>query len=86
MLTAALPFLLLALALFVMIWAGRHFYTHAWTAFRHHSADMNTLVSVGTGAAFIYSLVATFAPQLFTSRGLPADVYYEAVIVFSRSC
>ena len=80
-LLAALPFALLALSLFVMVWAGRHFYTHAWSAFRHHSADMNTLVSVGTGAAFVYSLVATFAPNLFVSRGIPADVYYEAVIV-----
>lgn len=77
----ATPFALLALSLAIMAWAGRHFYTHAWTAFRHHSADMNTLVAVGTSAAFLYSLLATFAPQVFTSRGLPADVYYEAVIV-----
>ena len=34
---------------------GRHFYTRAWAAFRHHSADMNTLIAVGTGAAFVYS-------------------------------
>ncbi|MGH7535245.1 MAG: cation transporter, partial [Gemmatimonadales bacterium] len=40
--------LLLALALPVVGWAGRHFYTRAWNAFRHHSADMNTLIAVGT--------------------------------------
>jgi Cu+-exporting ATPase len=65
----------------VMLWAGRHFYTRAWAAFRHHSADMNTLVAVGTGAAFLYSVVATVAPELFLQRGLTPDVYYEAVII-----
>ncbi|MBA3258964.1 MAG: copper-translocating P-type ATPase [Gemmatimonadales bacterium] len=72
---------LLAATAAVMGWAGRHFYTRAWTAFRHHSADMNTLIAVGTGAAFLYSLVATFAPGVFLSRGLMPDVYYEAVII-----
>ncbi len=72
---------LLALTLVVMAWAGRHFYVRAWAAARHRSADMNTLVAVGTGAAFLYSLVATIAPGVFLSRGLPADVYYEAVVL-----
>ncbi|MGH7468057.1 MAG: heavy metal translocating P-type ATPase [Longimicrobiales bacterium] len=74
---------LLLLTLIVMLWAGRHFYTRAWSAFRHHSADMNTLIAVGTGAAFLYSLLATVAPGLFVSRGLMPDVYYEAVIFIS---
>ena len=64
----------------VMAWAGGHFYTRAWSAFRHHAADMNTLVAVGTGAAFLYSLTATVAPAAFLSRGLAPDVYYEAVL------
>ena len=72
---------LLLLTSGVMVWAGRHFYTRAWLAFRHHSADMNTLVAVGTGAAFLYSVAATVVPTLFTSRGVAADVYYEAVIL-----
>jgi Cu+-exporting ATPase len=72
---------MLAVTLAVMVWAGRHFYLRAWAAFRHHSADMNTLIAVGTGAAFVYSLVATVAPEIFTSRGLAPDVYYEAVII-----
>jgi Cu+-exporting ATPase len=72
---------LLFAALGVMLWAGRHFYTRAWAAFRHHSADMNTLIAVGTGAAFVYSLVATVAPGIFVRRGLTPDVYYEAVII-----
>lgn len=72
---------LLAATVAVMGWAGRHFYTRAWAAFRHHSADMNTLIAVGTGAAFLYSVVATVAPGVFLSRGLVPDVYYEAVII-----
>nr|MBA3467864.1 heavy metal translocating P-type ATPase [Gemmatimonadaceae bacterium] len=77
----ALSYGLLFVTLGVMVWAGRHFYTRAWAAFRHHSADMNTLVAVGTGAAFLYSVVATVAPGFFLSRGLAPDVYYEAVII-----
>ena len=76
-----ISYTLLALTLGVMAWAGRHFYTRAWAAFRHHSADMNTLVAVGTGAAFLYSVIATVAPGFFVSRGVAPDVYYEAVII-----
>jgi Cu+-exporting ATPase len=77
---AVLSYGLLGLTLGVMAWAGRHFYTRAWAAFRHHSADMNTLVAVGTGAAFLYSVAATVAPGFFLSRGVAPDVYYEAVV------
>jgi P-type Cu+ transporter len=75
-----LTYLLLAMTAFVMGWAGRHFYTRAWAAFRHHSADMNTLVATGTGAAFLFSLAATFFPGFFLARGVAPDVYYEAVL------
>src|SRR5690606_31078413 len=75
-----LEFVLLGLTVAVMAWAGRHFYTRAWAAFRHRTADMNTLVAVGTLAAFGYSLAATFAPEAFLSRGVRPDVYYEAVL------
>lgn len=78
---AVLSYLLLFMTIGVMAWAGRHFYVRAWAAFRHHSADMNTLVAVGTGAAFVYSLAATLAPGFFVARGLAPDVYYEAVII-----
>ena len=79
--TAFIPWCLLLLTLAVMGWAGREFYTRAWAAFRHHAADMNTLVAVGTGAAFVYSLIATVAPQQFLARGVAPDVYYEAVVI-----
>ena len=78
---AALTWTLMLVTLGVMAWAGRHFYTRAWAAFRHHSADMNTLIAVGTGAAFVYSVVATVAPDFFMRRGVAPDVYYEAVII-----
>jgi P-type Cu+ transporter len=79
--TGVLSYGLLLLTVGVMAWAGRDFYVSAWSAFRHHAANMNTLVAVGTGAAFLYSAAATLAPGFFTSHGVAPDVYYEAVIV-----
>jgi Cu+-exporting ATPase len=81
MVLAPPPAVALVATTFVMLWAGRHFYVRAWQAFRHHAADMNTLIAVGTGAAYLYSVPATLAPRFFESRGVPADVYYEAVIL-----
>ena len=78
---SAITIALLVATVGVMGWAGRHFYTRAWAAFRHHSADMNTLIAIGTGAAFIYSVIATVAPGFFLRRGVAPDVYYEAVII-----
>ena len=71
---------LCALSLAVMAWPGAQFYAGAWRSLRHRAANMNTLIAVGTGAAFLYSALATFAPHLFARGGLPADVYYEAVV------
>jgi Cu+-exporting ATPase len=71
---------LLALTLPVVGWAGRHFYTRAWAAFRHHGADMNTLIAVGTGAAFLYSAVVTLFDDWFAARGIEPHVYFEAVV------
>ncbi|MGN6594256.1 MAG: heavy metal translocating P-type ATPase, partial [Terriglobales bacterium] len=75
-----LRWLSLACTLPVVLWAGRHFYVRAWKAFRHRSADMNTLIALGTGAALLFSLLTTLAPQLFLRHGMPAGVYYEAVV------
>ncbi len=63
----------------VVVWSGGQFYRSAWSGFRHRTADMNTLIAVGTGAAYLYSLFATFAPGVFAGAGHPADVYYESV-------
>ena len=72
---------LMAATTAVILFAGRDFYVRAWRAFRHHSADMNTLIAVGTGAAYLYSVVATVAPRLLARGGVAPDVYYEAVII-----
>ena len=69
----------LALTSLVVFWPGRHFYTRAWRAFRHHTADMNTLIALGTGAAYLYSVAATVTPGFFHARGIMPELYYEAV-------
>ena len=79
--STGLTIALLVATLVVMGWAGRHFYIRAWAALRHGAADMNTLVSVGTLAALLFSMVATLWPTFFTTRGVAPDVYYEAVII-----
>ena len=66
----------LVLALPVVFYGGAPFYAAAWNATVHLRADMNTLVAVGTGAAFSYSVVATVAPYLVSTGGA-APVYFE---------
>jgi P-type Cu+ transporter len=72
----------LALAVPVLAYAGAQFYRSAWAGLRHRNADMNTLVALGTGAAFSYSTIATLAPHLVTgataghAMAAPA-VYFE---------
>ncbi len=69
----------------VQLWAGWRFYRGLWAALRHRSADMNTLIAVGTSAAYLYSAAAMFAPQWFAASGVPPTVYYETasiIIVF----
>ncbi len=72
---------LLALTVVVLATGGRQFFVRAWASARHGSSDMNTLIAMGSGTAFVYSLAATLSPEVFLSRGLGADVYYEAVIL-----
>jgi len=72
--TAWLNVGLLALATPIQFWAGWRFYEGAWGALKHGQANMNTLVAVGTSAAYLYSAVATLVPQLFAGR---ADVYFD---------
>ncbi len=67
----------LALATPVQFWAGWQFYRGAWAMARHRTTDMNTLIALGTSAAYLYSLVATVVPQVFRAGGLAPQVYYE---------
>jgi Cu+-exporting ATPase len=75
------PFFLWALATPIQIVLGRRFYRGAWSALRHGTSDMNTLVAVGTSAAYLASVAATFLPGLFRSAGLEPVVYFEASAV-----
>lgn len=77
----ALRITLLLLTIAGMFWAGSAIYARAWKALLHRGTNMNTLVSLGTGAAFIYSAAATFFPHAFLRRGLRPDVYYESVLL-----
>ncbi len=72
-----LNYALLLLTLPVLLYSGREFYVSAWNGFKHRAANMDTLIAVGTGAAFLYSLAATVVPDFFTSRGLMPEVYYD---------
>src|SRR5215216_2822014 len=74
---AVLNWTLLALATPVQFWTGRRFYKGAWGALTHGQANMNTLVVLGTSAAFLYSAIATLAPGLFAGAGDRADVYFD---------
>jgi Cu+-exporting ATPase len=76
---ATLRWLLFALTLPVVAWAGSSFFTRAWSALRHRTANMSTLVALGSGTAFLFSAVATAAPGLFERHGLVPEVYYESV-------
>ncbi|MEO8073329.1 MAG: heavy metal translocating P-type ATPase [Acidobacteriota bacterium] len=81
----------LALTIPVVFYCGRQFYLGSWAAFRHRAADMNTLIATGTGAAFIYSILATVFPSFFagaTVMNMPetgamtgVPVYFEAASV-----
>jgi Cu+-exporting ATPase len=73
----------------VVLYCGAQFYRGAWAAFRHRAADMNTLIAIGTGTAYLYSIAATVAPSVFVrasgehgghGQGM-VPVYYEAASV-----
>jgi Cu+-exporting ATPase len=75
----------------IMLYSGRQFFTGAWGALRHRAADMNTLIAIGTGAAYLFSVVSTLLPQAVVAMpshgsghggSVPmAPVYFEAAAV-----
>jgi Cu+-exporting ATPase len=69
-----------AASLAVILVSGRHFFTGAWQALRHRSANMHTLIALGTGVAWVYSTIALLFPQIFPAREF-ADVYYDVTVV-----
>jgi Cu+-exporting ATPase len=83
-------YVLWALATPVQLWIGWQFYKGAWGAFKHRNADMNTLIAVGTSAAYLYSVVATLLPSFFETAGMKPDVFFDTsaliivLILFGR--
>ncbi|MEO8723433.1 MAG: heavy metal translocating P-type ATPase [Sphingobium sp.] len=79
---AASPWIQLALSAPIVLWAGAPFFQRGWTSLRTRHLNMFTLISIGVGAAFLYSLVATVAPGIFPPtfrmHGGVVPVYYEA--------
>jgi len=73
--------ILFTLALPVQVWVGLQFYKGLVVVFKYRTADMNTLISVGTLSAFIYSMVATFFPILFTRAGLEPHVFFDTAAI-----
>jgi Cu+-exporting ATPase len=70
-------YLLWALATPAQFWAGWRFYRGALGALRHKTADMNTLIAVGTSSAYLYSVIAILLPGLFEAGGLQPDLYFD---------
>jgi Cu2+-exporting ATPase len=74
-------YLMLALATPVVFWFGRQFHIGALKQLRHGSANMDSLVSLSTGIAYLYSSVVTLFPELFHKAGIHGHVYFEASAV-----
>lgn len=71
----------LAFTIPVLFWFGRSFFINAYKQARHGKANMDTLVALSTGIAFIFSLFNTLFPEFWHNRGIHPHVYYEAATV-----
>lgn len=65
----------------VQFWCGYSFYINSWKALKRHAATMDTLIALGTSAAYFYSVFATLFPNFFINQGLMPEVYYETAAV-----
>ncbi len=66
----------------IQFWAGWSFYKGAWAAAKHRTTNMNTLIAIGTTAAYLYSVAITVAPGLFAAAGvMPEEVYFETAVI-----
>jgi Cu+-exporting ATPase len=83
-------YVLWALATPVQFWVGRQFYTTAWSALRHGTTTMNTLIAMGSSAAYFYSVLGVLFPGFFEHRGLSMPMYFDSaaliitLILFGR--
>lgn len=65
----------------IVFWLGRGFFSSAWKQLRHGSANMDTLVAISTGTAYLFSLFNMLFPDFWQSRGIHPHVYFEAASV-----
>ena len=72
------PWVTWLLATPLVFWLGSGFFTGAWRQLRHRSANMDTLVALSTGIAYLFSLFNLFFPSFWTARGIAPHVYFEA--------
>lgn len=74
-------FIMWALATPVVFWLGRDFFIHAWNQLKHGSSNMDTLVALSTGIAYLFSVFNMLFPDFWLSRGVHPHVYFEAAAV-----
>ncbi|MEH1806532.1 heavy metal translocating P-type ATPase [Nostoc sp.] len=65
----------------VVFWCGGSFYRNGWKSLKRHTATMDTLIALGTSAAYLYSLFVTFFPKFFIAQGLIPHIYYEVAAI-----
>ncbi len=75
------PFVLFLLTTPIQFWVGWQFHRGFWATLKHGTADMNTLVSVGTNAAYLYSVALTFFPAAIAPKGMEAMTYYDTAAI-----
>ncbi|MHC5740845.1 MAG: heavy metal translocating P-type ATPase [Nostoc sp.] len=65
----------------VVFWCGGSFYRNGWKSLKRHTATMDTLIALGTSAAYLYSLFVTIFPKFFIAQGLIPHIYYEVAAI-----
>ncbi len=75
------PWVQLVLTTPVVFWCGGSFYRNGWKSLKRHTATMDTLIALGTSAAYLYSLFVTVFPKFFIAQGLIPHVYYEVAAI-----
>lgn len=75
------PFVQFLLTTPIQFWVGWRFYKGFWAATKHRTADMNTLIAVGSSSAYFYSIFAMAFPDFFISRGATPHIYFETAAV-----
>ena len=79
--TGMLNFVMMLLTIPILFYVGNKFFVGFWNSLKHGTADMNTLVAVGSASAFIYSAAVTLWPRMFVSASKSTDVYFDTTAV-----